>query len=111
MEIENKQLRRAYLRWAWKNPFKETDEEIKSYLANEIQSFQTGWIRKVRQALHLSTGTLAEKLSITRQAFSKLEKSELHGTISIKKLAEIAEIMDCELVYAIRPKSREAFSM
>ena len=50
---------------------------------------------------------MARKLKISTSAYSRLERSE-HKT-SIRRLKAVAQAMDCELIYAIRPKSRTSF--
>lgn len=62
-----------------------------------------GWVRAVRDALGMSQDVLATRLGVTKANVAKLEKSELAGTISVGKLAELARAMDCQLVYALVP--------
>lgn len=64
-----------------------------------------GWIRAIRAGLGMSQEALAARLQITKPSLAKLEKNELHETISIGKLAEVARAMDCQLVYALVPNS------
>jgi transcriptional regulator with XRE-family HTH domain len=54
---------------------------------------------------------MAQKLNITRSAYSRFERSEQAGCLSLKSIKEIAEAMDCELIYAIRPKRKIKFSL
>ena len=49
-------------------------------------------------------------LDVARAAYSKYEDCEERGSIRLATLAKAAEAMDCELVYAIRPKSKKYFS-
>jgi len=65
---------------------------------------ENGWLRAVRTAAGLSQGSVAEKISMTRQAYAGLESSEARGAISIASLRRAAEAMDCELVYYIVPR-------
>lgn len=64
-----------------------------------------GWIRAIREALSMSQAVLAQRLKITRGSVNKLEHAELHGGITVRKLAEVAAAMDCDLVYALIPRS------
>jgi predicted DNA-binding mobile mystery protein A len=66
---------------------------------------QKGWIRAVRGALGMTQTDLAKRLNITRVAVDKLERAEVNGGITIGKLSQIAEAMDCSLVYALIPNS------
>ena len=69
-----------------------------------------GWLSKTRIGLLLSGQTIANRLGITRSAYSRLEQAEVTGAISLKNLAAAAEAMDCELVYTIRPKSQKSLA-
>lgn len=69
-----------------------------------------GWLKRSRLALFLSTQTVADRLKVIRTAYSQYEQSEERGSITLASLAKAAEAMDCELVYAIRPKNRACFS-
>ena len=53
----------------------------------------------------MSQEALASRLQITTPSLAKLERNELHDTISIGKLAEVARAMDCQLVYALVPNT------
>lgn len=72
-----------------------------------------GWIFAMRQVSGITLRDLAAKLGISHQTVAALEKSEAGDRITIKRLKEVAEQMDCQLVYAIVPRSGsiEAFAM
>lgn len=84
-----------------------SDSEVRPFL--ELKS-QTSTLKSARQSLLLSTAVVANKLSIPRGNYSRLEANEENGSITLKSLKNAAEAMDCELIYAIVPKSRKAFS-
>lgn len=63
-----------------------------------------GWIKAVRTSLGMSLQQLGNKLAITKQSVSDIEKREVEGTISLKTLREAANALDMELVYAFVPK-------
>lgn len=63
-----------------------------------------GWIRYIRDALLMRGGQLAAKAGCAPSSISELEKRERLGTITIKKLREIGDAMDCDLVYALVPR-------
>ncbi len=76
-----------------------------------IQPFKKGWLRAAREGLLISGEHASKLLGLkTRTGFGKLEKMELNGAITIETLQKAAEALGCELVYAIRPKSRQRFS-
>jgi len=64
-----------------------------------------GWLRVVRNALQMSGAQLARKLGVTRSLISQSEKAELSGRITIKKMQEMADAMDCRFVYAVVPNT------
>lgn len=64
-----------------------------------------GWLQAVRQALGLSLEAVGQKLKRPRQDILYFEKAEAEDRITLKNLRLVARAMDCELVYAIVPKS------
>src|ERR1035441_4155084 len=66
---------------------------------------RSGWIRAIREALDMSQVVLARRLEINRGSVNKLEHAELHGGITVSKLAEVAAALHCTLVYALIPDS------
>jgi predicted DNA-binding mobile mystery protein A len=65
---------------------------------------QRGWLRSVREALGISMRDVARKMRKTPQTVASFEKSEASDRITLQTLRHYAEVMDCELVYAIVPK-------
>ncbi len=100
----------AYFRWFQNYPAKEADIEIRPFLNCPTLKEGQSWIRMVRKARLLSTGALGEKLNMTRAGISDLEKREIQGKTTLETLIKVAEVMDCDLVYALRPKKRIPFS-
>lgn len=64
-----------------------------------------GWIKTLRQALNMSGAQLARRLGVTRGLISKTEKAELSGGVTLKKMQEMAQGMNCRFVYAIVPEA------
>src|SRR5712692_11949539 len=64
-----------------------------------------GWLRSLREALGISMREVARKMRKTPQTVASFEKSEAADRITLQTLRHYAEAMDCELVYAIVPKS------
>jgi predicted DNA-binding mobile mystery protein A len=77
------------------------NEAAESFRA--IDRSRSGWIKDVREALGMSGVQFAIKLGVGRARVSRLEKSEVDGTISLRSLNQAAEAMACKLVYAIVP--------
>ena len=63
-----------------------------------------GWITTMRKALGMSGAQLARRAGITRAAVNASERKERDGAITIRKMTELAEAMNCEFVYAIVPR-------
>jgi predicted DNA-binding mobile mystery protein A len=70
-----------------------------------LESPTTGWIRTIREALGMTMAQLGKRLGISPQSLRNLEERERKGTISVAKLREAAEAMDCELKIAFVPRS------
>ena len=64
-----------------------------------------GWIRVVRKAFGMSGAQLAKRLGVTRAAVSNKELAELSGSITIKKMHQLAEALNCRFVYAVVPQA------
>ena len=71
---------------------------------NKITPPPTGWIKAVRTALGMSLQQLGNKIAITKQSLTEIERREKAGTITIKTLKEAARALDMELVYGFVPK-------
>lgn len=63
-----------------------------------------GWIRAIREALGMTQRQLAQRVGRKPQTILDLQAREAAQTIQLNTLRELAEAMDCELVYAIIPR-------
>lgn len=70
-----------------------------------IETPGAGWIRTIREALGMTMAQLGKRLGISPQSLRSLEEREQKGTISLTKLREAAEAMDCELKIAFVPRT------
>jgi predicted DNA-binding mobile mystery protein A len=70
----------------------------------KITSPPTGWIKAVRTALGMSLKQLGNKMSITKQSLTDIERREKDGSITLKTLRNAAIALDMELVYGFVPK-------
>lgn len=85
---------------------KQLDRSLEPYrAARKIPRPSKGWIRTIRQALGLSSGELARSLGTSRQLPLQLEKSEAEDRITLKSLRAVANVLDCDLVYALVPRA------
>lgn len=74
-------------------------------LVKTVPDAPNGWIGAVRSALGITYSQMATRLGLTPQGVRGLEKREQDGSISLKKLRELAAAMDMKLVYAFVPKA------
>jgi transcriptional regulator with XRE-family HTH domain len=73
-------------------------------VAGEQNRFRMVWLRDVRQALGIPVAELARKMEMNPSVFFRLEKRERRKGVTLRTLEQMAEAMDCKLVYAIVPK-------
>lgn len=62
-----------------------------------------GWIKAIREALGMSTTQLAKRLRVAQTRVSQMEKAEIESAIRLQTLKQVAEALDCTLVYALVP--------
>lgn len=62
-----------------------------------------GWIKSIRQALEMPVSSLANRLGCSRNNITALEQREKKGSISLKTLEEVAQALNCKLVYCLVP--------
>ncbi len=63
-----------------------------------------GWINAVRTALNMSLVQLAKRLKKTSVSVKEIEQREVEKGITLKKLTEVAEALNCRFVYGFIPK-------
>jgi len=64
-----------------------------------------GWIRAIRKSLGLTAVALAGRLGVTPPSVADLERSEASGSITLNTLRKAAAAMDCDVLYAIVPRT------
>ena len=101
---------KAYKTWKDRLFNSEFDDQISYFLNTKIIACSGGRLRDAREALQLSSGEVAKRLGILRTSYLKIEKNDSNGSIQLNKLAIVAEVLECELVYALRPKCGLRFS-
>jgi predicted DNA-binding mobile mystery protein A len=67
-----------------------------------------GWLKAVRQACNRTVASASERLGISRQAYSQIERREAARTISIESLTKGANALDCDLFYFVLPRKEIA---
>jgi len=63
-----------------------------------------GWIRTLRAALGMSARQLGERLGMTQQGALDLERRERDGSITIGKLTDAANALNCDVRVALVPR-------
>lgn len=66
----------------------------------------TSWIDYVRAGLGMTLSQLADRVGVTQATISGSIKSEKEGRITLKNLKEIANAMECDLVYEFVPRKK-----
>ena len=103
------QIDKAY-KWWRQYSYLEFDQMIAPFLNVPSHPPAKGWIHLARTAFKVSGPEMARRLGVSAPAYCKLERNERKQKISMQTLAKVAEALDCELVYAIRPKPKVPFS-
>lgn len=103
----------AFDHWLMKYAqYNEKEDLLVPFLNKNLTPYkqnQLSWLKFLREGLCLTSESVAKKLKMTRAGYSKFEENEKAGAITLASLAKAAAAMDCELVYAIRPKNKKHF--
>jgi len=70
-----------------------------------------GWIYSIRTALRMSLRQLGKMLNITAQSVKEIEEREKTGTISLKVLRQVGQVLNMKLVYGFIPKNKTVEKM
>lgn len=63
-----------------------------------------GWINAIRTTLNMSLVQLAKRLNRTAVTVKEMEEREQDRSITLKKLIEVGNALDLQLVYGFLPK-------
>lgn len=72
--------------------------------ASALNPGVTGWITQAIQALGASQVALADVLDISYQAIQKLESHERSRNVTLLRMQNVAEALDCDFVYGFVPR-------
>jgi predicted DNA-binding mobile mystery protein A len=64
-----------------------------------------GWVRSIREALGMSSAQLARRIGVKQQTVADWEDRERKQTISLASIRKIAAGLECDLVYALVPRT------
>lgn len=85
---------------------KSLDEKLRPWLPlRKIPHPKAGWVRAIRESLGMTTAQLADRMGIQQSGVTLLEQREASLKVSLAVLQRAALAMNCELIYAIVPKS------
>lgn len=76
----------------------------KLQVLKEVEVPSKGWINAIRTTLNMSLVQLAKRLNKTSVSVKEIEEREQNKTITLKKLIEVGEALDLQLVYGFLPK-------
>lgn len=65
---------------------------------------KNGWIRTIRKALGMTTSQLAERIGLSRSRVIRIEADEIKDVLTLQTMINIADALNCELVYALIPR-------
>ncbi len=63
----------------------------------------SGWLKAIRGSLGITIRQLAERVGVSHGSIDQIEKREPQKRVTIESLEQIANAMDCKVVYAIVP--------
>lgn len=66
---------------------------------------RSGWVRAIRESLGMSAAAFARRLGMTPVGVRKLESAEASDAITLASLRKLAQVLDCELQYALVPRN------
>lgn len=82
------------------------EEKLAPYRALAAQEPpRGGWVRAVRESLGMTLSQFSRRLSLASPSNARqIERAELEGSISLKRLRAAADALGCDLVVALVPR-------
>jgi len=65
----------------------------------------TGWAKAIREALGISVRQMSRRTGISRTSITSGEAGEARGTVQFDTLRALSDALDCDLVYALVPRT------
>ena len=66
---------------------------------------RSGWLRTIREALGMTARQLAARTGKSKTTVLSTERNEASGTVQLGTLQNLADALDCDLVYALVPRT------
>lgn len=83
---------------------KQLDRQFENMRLKTLSKPRQGWIRTIRKALGMTGQQLAKRLGVVRTRIVRIELDEQRDAVTLRTLREVAEALNCELVYTLVPK-------
>ena len=82
-------------------------KQIDTRLTNlpSLESPRDGWIRTIRQSLGMTMRQLGARLAISPQGVRDIEMRERNETITVAKLRQVADALNCDLRLVLIPRT------
>ena len=64
-----------------------------------------GWAKAIREALGISVRQMSRRTGLSRTSITSAESGEAKGTVQFDTLRGLADALDCDLVYALVPRT------
>lgn len=82
-------------------------KQIHTRLTNlpSLESPRDGWIRTIRQSLGMTMRQLGARLAISPQGVRDIEMRERNETITVAKLRQAADALNCDLRLVLIPRT------
>ena len=85
---------------------KQLDDRLQPLRTKSLREVPAGgWAKTVRTSLGMPAEVLGQRIGIGQSAVSQLEASETAETITLASLKRLGEGLDCDLVYALVPRT------
>lgn len=95
--------------------FQKSDIQLVDWLAQQLDHPPAiphkGWIQHARTGRHLTTRAFAQRMGMAPSSAHELEEREWNGSITLKKLAQVAQALDLDLVYGFVPQLEPYFDL
>lgn len=84
---------------------KNLDKALLQYKAAAPMRPPKGWVRAIRDALGMTSRQLAARMGLSQSTVTAMEQGEAADTVTLRTLREAAAALDCQLVYALVPRT------
>jgi predicted DNA-binding mobile mystery protein A len=84
---------------------RQLDEALASFEALRRPPPPPGWAKAIREALGISVRQMARLTGLARTSVTNAEAGEAKRTVQLDTLERLADALDCDLVYALVPRT------